>query len=259
MPIMKSTLAERDTVLVSTAVHVTRQVLTALEFCHGRNVVHGDVKPSNIFFDHNDTVRLGDFGASTRTAEYSSPEVTSGELKDEAADLWAIAVTFYALLTERLPFGARPDLTEEEIGERILSGSWEPPDSARPYLPMKYRRFFERAFAPNPAARFECAAEMRRALKDLSVRVEWVRLHTPPVITFEGHEIRPDGSFTGLRFKATVRAAKNGRWMARVDKARQNGTYRKLTRLEPYVGTKAQAGQKLQVWMRRLTEHGSIE
>ena len=113
-------------------------------------------------------------------------------------------MTFYEMLVEKLPFGCQPDLTETEIGERVLAGIGELPDNTRPYLPLKFRRFLERAFSADLAARFATAAEMRRALNDLAVRVEWTRLFAPPAIVYEGNEIRADGTFTGVRFRASL-------------------------------------------------------
>ncbi len=102
MPLMPGTPAEIRPVFASYAVHVTRRILTALEFCHGRGVVHGDVKPANVFCDEN-AVLLGDFGVAGVTLEYAAPELVSGYAKTTATDLWATAVTFYELLCGESP------------------------------------------------------------------------------------------------------------------------------------------------------------
>ena len=64
MPVAAGTLAKDMPMFASHAVYATRRVLTALEFCHGRRVIHGDVKPSNVFRDRHGNLLLGDFGVA---------------------------------------------------------------------------------------------------------------------------------------------------------------------------------------------------
>ena len=115
MPLAAGTFADAQSVFASKAVYVTRRVLTALEFCHGRDVVHGDIKPSNIFRDDRENVMLGDFGVAGYTTEYAAPQLIAGAEKTVATDLWAVAVSFYELLCGEPPYGQRPDLTDEEL------------------------------------------------------------------------------------------------------------------------------------------------
>ncbi len=262
MPLMTGgTLADALPVFASRAIYVTRRILTALEFCHGRGVVHGDVKPSNAFVDRRNAVLLGDFGVAGYTLEYAAPELLDGAEKTAATDLWATAVTFYELLCADMPFGARPALDEEEVASRIQSVNYIDPDERLPFLPMRFRRFFRNCFIADPAERpYQLAASMRAALRDLTVRVEWVRFRQQgAVFCFEGHEVSPDGHRSGVTYRASVvERPRKGDFLAEIKRASHNGSLRRLHRLTPFAGSKRQAGEKLSVWMRTLTAEGDL-
>jgi serine/threonine protein kinase len=260
MPEMAGTYAETRPIFVSQAVYATRRILTALEFCHGRGVVHGDIKPSNIFRDGRGHVRLGDFGVAGTTPEYIAPELVGGGERSVATDLWAVAVSFYELVCGQLPFGERPEDDEQEIAARISAGAHPHPDTVLPYLPQSFRGFFRRAFEIDPTKRaWTKAGAMRGALGDLSSCVEWVRFRRDDCeLCFEGHELTPDAHRTGVTYEATVTyRPRKIEYVPIIKKAAATGqTPRRLTGLPNYAGSKAQAAQKLRVWMRRLTDSG---
>lgn len=261
MPLMPGTLADEPTVFASRAVHVTRRILTALEFCHGRGVIHGDVKPSNVFVDRDGAVLLGDFGVAGHTVEYASPELLAGAERSSMSDLWATAVTFYELLCREMPFGQRPQLDESEIARLVDACAYRDPDDLLPYLPLRFRRFFRECFLADPDARsYQSAGAMRLALRELAVRVEWVRVQRAgSVVCFEGYELSPDGHRTGVTYEADVlHRPRKGDYVPRVRKATAGGTPRAPRGLPRFAGSKPQAGQKLSVWMRSLTENGDI-
>ena len=108
---------------ISDALRVVAQLLMALEYAHSNAVVHGDVKPTNVLFNSDGTVKLGDFGSAkvlTKTATiffgthgYMAPEeyiydshATDAERNaaNHLKDIWAIGVVLYEALTGRLPF-----------------------------------------------------------------------------------------------------------------------------------------------------------
>ena len=117
-----------------------RQVCAAVEYAHGSLVVHRDIKPANILVTTQGTPKLLDFGiaklldadgaevASTRatdrlmTPEYASPEQVLGERITTSADVYALGVLLYELLTGKRPFAfdiSRPLETAQAICERM--------------------------------------------------------------------------------------------------------------------------------------------
>ncbi len=114
------------------AVQVRRMaldVIGGLEAAHHRGVVHRDVKPANIFFDVRGTAKLGDFGVAhlvdlgqtqtgglIGTLAYMSPEQITGAPISIAADLYALGITLFEVVTNRLPF-LGPDFVAQHLGE----------------------------------------------------------------------------------------------------------------------------------------------
>jgi hypothetical protein len=101
------------------ALTIIEQVARALGFLHGRGIAHGDVKPSNIGFDAEETAKLLDFGLANRipgpssiagpsggTYAYMSPEKIQQQACDQRADLWALAVSLFEALYGINPFAA---------------------------------------------------------------------------------------------------------------------------------------------------------
>ena len=143
-----------------------RQVAAALDYAHGRNVVHRDIKPVNILFDEKGNAYVSDFGIAkvrdTTTSDltgnnvlgtpaYMSPEQFDVREVDGRSDQYSLAVVLFEALTRRLPFaGKSPNvLMNQHLNE--------PPTAAHtinPALPPAVSAVLSRALAKEPADRY---------------------------------------------------------------------------------------------------------
>ncbi len=158
---------------------VVTDLLDALHYAHGRGIVHRDVKPANILLavgaeDGLGAVRLADFGIALMgesgatspgemvgTPSTMSPEQLRGDPVDGRADLWAVGIILYELLTGQRPFsGGVP-----AIFAAILAQQPTPPSELVPGLPAGFDAVIERALAKAPEDRFQSASAMAEAVR----------------------------------------------------------------------------------------------
>ena len=145
-----------------------KDIAAALDYAHGRGVVHGDLRPGNILFDEQGAVRVSGFAMPTSTAAglspYSSPEQVGGGRPSPRSDFYSLGVIFYQMLSGRLP-----DATRTGAARGTVVRLHEPP------LPLQlaaFRPVVDRLLAKSPADRFENGLELAAALDELRSRDE---------------------------------------------------------------------------------------
>jgi len=159
---------ERGTLKAKRATEIASEIAEALSYAHDRGIIHRDLKPENVLLDENGSVHLVDFGlsrlvntapgeASTRltrtdvilgTYEYMAPEQRRGERQlDGRADVFALGVILYEMLTGTLPLGR-----------------FTPPSESSRDVARSFDEVVNRALATNPNDRFSTAGTFREAL-----------------------------------------------------------------------------------------------
>jgi len=153
---------ERDGPLpVETVVQIAGEVGTALDTLHASDLVHRDVKPSNVMLAQRGA-ELTDFGVARATADsvltapgrvvgtldYLAPEVIRGEPAQPPADVYALGCLLYECLTGAPPFGSRP-FAEAAVAHV----SEDPPDPSRRDLPRQLWTALRHGLAKDPADR----------------------------------------------------------------------------------------------------------
>lgn len=152
-------------------------VLRALEYAHGRGVVHRDMKPSNVLVRNQDgSATVMDFGiakmtTSTRltatgqtmgTVRYMSPEQVRGQEVDFRTDIYSLGATLYESLTGDTPFDGN---THFEIMTKHLSEPPKRPSAMGVALPSVVEDVLMRSLAKRADDRFGSAREMRKLLE----------------------------------------------------------------------------------------------
>jgi serine/threonine protein kinase len=175
---LQSVLASKKLTLTE-ALQILSQVAAALDYAHGRTVVHRDVKPANILVASSGEVKVTDFGIAKAehskeltaqggvlgTPEYMSPEQAMGRDLDGRSDLFSLGCVLYECLTGEKAFQAS---TLTAILLKIVNEEPAPIDVEKSGLPAEIRDVLQRALAKNPADRFATGAELIDALRSIS-------------------------------------------------------------------------------------------
>ena len=163
---------------VTDALVYIKALCAALGYAHASSVVHCDVKPGNVMVDRGGNVYLTDFGVARHvesttttlgaagTPAYMAPEQIRGEAVAPAADIYALGVVLFEMLTGQRPFRGTEEGTEKSgatAHERIRYGHLHlpPPDprSLNPLISPALAGVILKALSKDPAGRYRSTAE----------------------------------------------------------------------------------------------------
>jgi len=176
-------LAERGELPLGDAVGYLLQACEAIAEAHALGIVHRDIKPANLFLARRTSgkpsIKVLDFGISKSAAtgpeaiathtsalmgspSYMSPEqLVSAASVDFRADIWALGVVLYEMLTRQLPFTAQ---SMPELVGTILQTTPASIASLRQGVPVGIQAVVDRCLQKVPVQRFANVAELARAL-----------------------------------------------------------------------------------------------
>jgi serine/threonine protein kinase len=144
----------------ATARNIFQQIISALEFCHSKNVAHRDLKPSNILLTTFPNVKVTDFGLAILagnqelmstvcgTIAFLAPEVLQGPYDGLAADIWSSGVLLYTMLAGRIPWRAS---NQAQLMAEIRHGPQDIP-SVSPHCNDLIRRMLSLSPGGRPSA-----------------------------------------------------------------------------------------------------------
>ena len=157
------------------------QICDAMQYAHSQGIVHRDIKPANIMINTGGVVKIADFGLAklgdidsqtTRltmtnvamgTPDYVAPEVLEEGIEpDHRADLYAVGVMIYEMLTGKIPRGA-----------------WRAPSSLKPDLDPRFDELVIHAMDADPDTRFQHASEISSQLTSIHTTRPVAQIATP--------------------------------------------------------------------------------
>jgi len=157
------------------ALDILRQTAAALDYAHGRGVVHRDIKPGNIMLQDGGVVKIADFGIAKvisgqqatvtgivmGTPSYMSPEQIESQPVDGRADQFSLTVVAFELLTGARPFQSDSLAT---LTYMIVHGNRPSARAANPRLPESVDEVLRVGLARNPEARYQTCSQFVAAL-----------------------------------------------------------------------------------------------
>ena len=193
---LRATRIAREPLSVTEAIDVAVQIARGLDHAHRAGIVHRDIKPANVIVTRGGVVKIVDFGiakildrtgptqtgTTLGTVVYMAPEQVHGYTVDHRADLWALGVVLYEMLTGRAPFGGDRDMA---ILHNILHETPPAARTIRADLPPAIDHVLVRALTKDRDGRYQSAHEMIQALSRRSRprRARWERSPIAPAIS----------------------------------------------------------------------------
>lgn len=182
-------IAEQGVLTTAETVHVLEQAASALDYAHGMGIVHRDIKPSNMMLTRDGRLKILDFGLAMLgkspesssdkkifmgTPEYMSPEqVEQPDGVDGRSDLYSLGATLFYIVTGRTMFSG------EQMQVAFAQLRQKPPAlyEVRGDVDLRLDAIFQRLVAKRPSDRFDSAAELLVAIKELRLT------SSPPQLT----------------------------------------------------------------------------
>jgi len=181
---LKDVLDFRGSLPISEAISVMLQLTAALEYAHNHGIVHRDIKPQNIFLLTDGEVKLGDFGIAETdgtavkskeiigTVHYLAPEISRGGPASVQSDIYSAGVTFFEILTGRVPFaeGDAINIAVAHIKEKFPS-----PKKYLPNCPKEIENVIFKACEKQPHNRYKTAKDFNDALQNIQDNPELLK------------------------------------------------------------------------------------
>jgi len=174
------------------SVKIAYHVLSALQYALENNILHRDIKPTNIMITRDQQTKIMDFGIATMTRyvteytaakmlsiHYSAPERFRRETVDERADIYSLGVVLFEMFTGRRPYDSEDT---ESVMYFHLEGKVPSPRSINPNIPKDIEKLIMKSLQKKPENRYKNFEEMKQVFL--------------PYCDDPGHGPGPDGEAT---------------------------------------------------------------
>ncbi|MCP5096894.1 MAG: serine/threonine protein kinase [Chloroflexi bacterium] len=180
--VVRDTVADDKFMPTSRTLDLVIQICNGIGYAHRAGLIHCDVKPHNVIVSPDERVKVADFGIARAisgatqqqivsqvwgTPQYFSPEQASGNATTPAADVYAIGVVMFEMLSGRLPFTA-----ESHTAMALKHIQAEPPllSEFNPAVPHQLEQIVNKLLSKEPTGRYRTAGQLGRVLSSYRER-----------------------------------------------------------------------------------------
>jgi serine/threonine protein kinase len=173
---LRARLDDHEPIPLEFVAETISSIAETLDYAHSKGVVHRDIKPANILLSADGSFKIADFGiASLRggdlalelnalgTPNYLAPERILGREADHRADVYALGVILYEMLTRRLPYQGS---TLGELARNVVQGDLADPRALRPDLPDRMAEILAKVLDRDRNRRYQSAGELAREVRE---------------------------------------------------------------------------------------------
>lgn len=175
---LKDTLDFRSPLPISEAIDIMLQLTSALAYAHSKGIIHRDIKPNNIYYMPDGTIKLGDFGIAQAngltdesnsneivgSVHYLAPEISKGKPASIQSDIYAMGVTFFELITGHIPFDKD---TPVNVAIAHVKEKFPSPKKFVPDCPNEIVKIILKATSKNPNDRYKSSQDFYDELLEL--------------------------------------------------------------------------------------------
>ncbi len=256
---LRRLIGEQGRIPTRVATHIVRQVAEVLKHAHGKGMVHGEVRPSNIIVTHDGKVKLAGLGQAkdpranilflARSAGevplYMAPEQgTEGAMVDHRADVFSLGATWYHMVAGSPPYKGKAPI---EVLMRMAEEDVERPETVQPKVQKPISDIIMKMMAIEPDERYQSMQALLLDVENIA-SLETGKFEPVKELSYPKEQARPEGG----EFRRSRRKSRTGmRASRRVTKVaespRRRGTVA-MTRRErerpPRVARAARAGRE---------------
>lgn len=151
------------------ACEVMEQLTSGIQYVHEHGIVHRDIKPDNLFYLPDGSIKIADFGISSSTDEketgdaiagtvyYTAPEILMGGQATPQSDIYSMGIVFFEILTGRVPFEGK---SAQDVAVAHIKSHFPEPSRIQPGIPKALDRIIITACRKRQNERYKSAKEM---------------------------------------------------------------------------------------------------